>query len=200
MNVDDIISRIRRGEDSVTQFKRQAIGVAKLADEMVAFANAEGGVILFGVDDDGTVVGLNAEQKALINREFGNAASDGVRPAIYPRTEFHEIKGKLILAVIVPEGVSKPYANNSGVSCARNATIASFASKELPYRGLGTGVKRAVEAIPDIQFESDRDANWLKAIVKRESKSGNADSKENGTDPQKKGWFAASVRRRAAGG
>lgn len=25
MNVDDIISRIRRGEDSVTQFKRQAI-------------------------------------------------------------------------------------------------------------------------------------------------------------------------------
>ena len=44
MNVNEIISRIRRGEDSVTQFKRQAIGVAKLADEMVAFANAEGGV------------------------------------------------------------------------------------------------------------------------------------------------------------
>lgn len=44
MNVDDIISRIRRGEDSVTQFRRQAVGVAKLSDEMVAFANAEGGV------------------------------------------------------------------------------------------------------------------------------------------------------------
>ena len=73
-----------------------------------------------------------------------------------------------------------------GVSCAWNATIASFAAKELPYRGLGTGVKRAIEVIPSIQFESDRDANWLKAIVKRESKSGNADSKENGTDPQKK--------------
>ena len=57
MNVDDIISRIRRGEDSVTQFKRQAVGVAKLSDEMVAFANAEGGVILFGVDDDGTDCG-----------------------------------------------------------------------------------------------------------------------------------------------
>ena len=49
MDTNEIISRIRRGEDSVTQFKRQAIGVAKLADEMVAFANAEGGVILFGV-------------------------------------------------------------------------------------------------------------------------------------------------------
>ena len=95
MNVDDIISRIRRGEDSVTQFKRQAIGV----------------------------------------------------------------------------------------SCARNATIASFASKELPYRGLGTGVKRAVEVIPDIQFESDRDANWLKAIVKRTNTSKDADSKEPDQNP-----------------
>ena len=44
MSTSEVISRIRRGEDSVTQFKRQAIGVAKLADEMVAFANAEGGV------------------------------------------------------------------------------------------------------------------------------------------------------------
>ena len=99
MNVNEIISRIRRGEDSVTQFKRQSIGVAKLADEMVAFANAEGGVILFGVDDDGTVVGLDDEQKKLVNRDLANAASDGVRPAIYPRTEFHEIDDKLILAV-----------------------------------------------------------------------------------------------------
>ena len=51
MSTSEVISRIRRGEDSVTQFKRQAIGVAKLADEMVAFANAEGGVILFGGND-----------------------------------------------------------------------------------------------------------------------------------------------------
>ena len=66
----------------------------------------------------------------------------------------------------------------SGVSCARNATIASFASKELPYRGLGTGVKRAIEVIPDIQFESDRDANWLKVIVKRTGKFETTDHAE----------------------
>ena len=73
----------------------------------------------------------------------------------------------------------------SGVSCARNATIASFASKELPYRGLGTGVKRAVEVIPDIQFESDRDANWLKAIVRRTNTSKDSDSKESDQNQSK---------------
>ena len=36
MNVDDIISRIRRGEDSVTQFKRQAVGVSCARNATIA--------------------------------------------------------------------------------------------------------------------------------------------------------------------
>ena len=42
MNVDDIIGRIRRGEDSVTQFKRQAIGVSCARNTTIAsFASRE---------------------------------------------------------------------------------------------------------------------------------------------------------------
>ena len=114
MDTDDIVRRIRQGEDSRTQFKREAIGIARLAEELTAFANADGGVILFGVDDDGTVFGLSEEQRSVINRDLSNAANDGVRPAIYPRTEFHEIDGKVVLAVLVPEGSTKPYADKSG--------------------------------------------------------------------------------------
>ena len=114
MDTEDIIRRVRQGEDSRTQFKREAIGVARLAEELTAFANADGGVILFGVDDDGTVVGLGDEQRSVINRDLSNAANDGVRPAVYPRTEFHEIDGKIVLAVLVPEGSAKPYADKSG--------------------------------------------------------------------------------------
>ena len=46
MTDEEIISRIEAGEDSRTQFKREAIGVNDLAKELAAFANAEGGVIL----------------------------------------------------------------------------------------------------------------------------------------------------------
>jgi predicted HTH transcriptional regulator len=33
-----------------------------MADEIAAFANARGGVILIGVDDDGTIVGLDRQE------------------------------------------------------------------------------------------------------------------------------------------
>ena len=114
METDEIVRRIRQGEDSRTQFKREAIGIARLAEELTAFSNADGGVILFGVDDHGTVVGLSEEQRNVINRDLSNAANDGVRPAVYPRTEFHEIDGNVVLAVMVPEGSAKPYADKSG--------------------------------------------------------------------------------------
>ncbi len=63
MTSEEILSRIAQGEDSRTQFKRGAIGVVKLAAELTAFTNAEGGVIVFGVDDDGMIVGQDSVEK-----------------------------------------------------------------------------------------------------------------------------------------
>ena len=114
MTTEEIRLRIAQGEDSRTQFKRGPIGVSKLAAELAAFSNAEGGVILFGVDDDGTVVGLDKAAKKALDKELSNAANDNVRPSVYPRTEFHTIDGKQILVVDVPDGVSKPYADKMG--------------------------------------------------------------------------------------
>ena len=114
MTADEIKIRLFQGEDSATQFKRGPIGIAKLASELAAFTNAAGGVIFFGVEDDGTICGLSKADAKQLDSEVANASNDSVRPAIYPRTEFHTIDGKLILAVIVPEGVSKPYADKTG--------------------------------------------------------------------------------------
>jgi len=201
MTSEEVKQRVAQGEDSITQFKREPIGVAKLAAELTAFANAEGGVIVFGVSDDGSVIGLDAASKKTLNRELSNAANDNVRPPVYPRTEYHSIDGKQILLVHVPEGVSKPYSDKSGnywlksgpdkrritapwrvmvfdnrvelispgclpnhldiekmkagVSIARNPIIFNFATKELPYRGLGTGVQRAIASGAKMDFVSD---------------------------------------------
>jgi ATP-dependent DNA helicase RecG len=55
----------------------------------------------------------------------------------------------------------------SGNSNIRNPILASFATKLLPYRGLGNGIRRAIKAYPDIDFIDDRDGNMFKAIIKR---------------------------------
>lgn len=54
-----------------------------------------------------------------------------------------------------------------GNSNIRNPILASYATKLLPYRGLGSGVIRALRAYPDISFEDDRDGNQFKAIIQR---------------------------------
>ena len=54
-----------------------------------------------------------------------------------------------------------------GNSNIRNPILTSFATKVLPYRGIGSGVIRALRAYPDIEFENDHDGNQFKVIIKR---------------------------------
>ena len=55
-----------------------------------------------------------------------------------------------------------------GNSNLRNPILASFVAKGvLPYRGLGSGVPRALEAWPDIDFRDDRDGGLFVATVRR---------------------------------
>lgn len=54
-----------------------------------------------------------------------------------------------------------------GNSNVRNPIIASFAPKVLPYRGLGSGILRALKAYPDLNFVDDRDVNTFKVIIYR---------------------------------
>lgn len=55
-------------------------------------------------------------------------------------------------------------AGNSNI---RNPLLASYATKVLPYRGLGNGVIRALKAYPDIEFQDDRSGNQFKAVIRR---------------------------------
>jgi len=58
----------------------------------------------------------------------------------------------------------------NGVSNIRNPLIASFATKELPYRGIGTGILRALAAVPDLELESDHERNLFTARILRKAR------------------------------
>lgn len=53
----------------------------------------------------------------------------------------------------------------SGNSNIRNPILASFATKILPYRGLGSGIRRALKAYSKIEFIDNRDNNLFKVII-----------------------------------
>lgn len=56
----------------------------------------------------------------------------------------------------------------NGISNIRNPILATFATKLLPYRGLGSGIRRAVKAYKNIDFFEDKDGNIFKAIISSE--------------------------------
>ncbi len=117
MEAIDLIELINRGEDSRTQFKlgQNVTNAKSLAGEMAAFANSKGGRILIGIDDSGAIVGVSQGDIRRINQLISNTATDCVRPSINPETENISVGGSLLMVVTVPEGISKPYADNDGV-------------------------------------------------------------------------------------
>ncbi|MNZ68744.1 Divergent AAA domain protein [compost metagenome] len=54
-----------------------------------------------------------------------------------------------------------------GLSNRRNPTLTSHAVHILPYRGLGTGIPRAIDAWPKIELCDDRQANQFKVVIPR---------------------------------
>ena len=49
----------------------------------------------------------------------------------------------------------------------RNPALATHAFHLLPYRGLGSGIRRATDAWSQIEFLDERDANQFRVILKR---------------------------------
>jgi ATP-dependent DNA helicase RecG len=115
MEAIEIIELIGRGEDSRTQFKQTITSPESVAGDLVAFSNSKGGRIVIGVNDQGAVVGLSSDDIRRINQLVSNAATDRVRPSVNPTTENVPVGGLLVMVVTVQEGISKPYADNSGV-------------------------------------------------------------------------------------
>lgn len=58
----------------------------------------------------------------------------------------------------------------SGNSNIRNDIITSFATKELPYRGIGTGIRRALKSYSHIKFINDTESETFFVIIKRPGK------------------------------
>ncbi|MDD3024562.1 MAG: putative DNA binding domain-containing protein [Syntrophomonadaceae bacterium] len=61
----------------------------------------------------------------------------------------------------------------TGNSNIRNPILASFATRILPYRGLGNGVRRALREYPYIEFNDDREGNQFIVTIRRISRNVN---------------------------
>ena len=99
----ELFEIIRNGENSGVEFKRDDIQNHDLAKELVAFTNFAGGMVLLGVEDDGSISGITRDK---LEEWVMTACRDKIRPAIIPFYElFKEIEpGKNVAVVRVSRG------------------------------------------------------------------------------------------------
>lgn len=120
MEIIEIMKIIAQGEDSKNQFKKNITNSDALAAEMIAFCNTLGGRIIIGVEDDGQITGLSADDISRLNQLISNTASQNVRPPINPITHNITIEEKLILVIDIPKGLNKPYLDKNGAIWVKN--------------------------------------------------------------------------------
>lgn len=107
MNARKLRAIIELGETDSVEFKRKFSGFEKIAKEMIALANTRGGMLLVGVDDDGTIVGVDSE-KSEIDLLVSSAEFYSEPPIDYD-VEVVDIDGVDVIVVHIPESRQKPH-------------------------------------------------------------------------------------------
>jgi len=107
MRYRELLNLIEEGENIQVEFKRKFSTHDKIAREMIAFANTKGGYLLFGIDDDKKIVGVESEKET--TELVKDAALNYCEPPLELLIEYREVDGKEIVIVNVPESNKKPH-------------------------------------------------------------------------------------------
>jgi predicted HTH transcriptional regulator len=107
MNRKKLFELIDLGEGLKVEFKQRFSTHEKIAKEMIAFANTRGGHIIFGINDDQSVCGVQSEkgEAELIKMSAEKYCEPPVAYTLY----YFEIEDKEIVIAEIPESDFKPH-------------------------------------------------------------------------------------------
>jgi hypothetical protein len=155
--VNDLRKLVRQGEGLTLEFKRKASFPDKIVLEMIALANTKGGILLVGINDDGTVPGLkHPEDDAYVIRE----ALKKVKPLIELEEEYISIgNARTVIQYVIPESNKKPHAAyikpQTWESYVRVNDQSIKASREM------IEITRRAQKKKDIRFHYGEHEKWL---------------------------------------
>ncbi len=107
MRRKDLLDFIEEGESLHIEFKRKFSSPEKIAREVIAFANTKGGFLIFGIDDDKSVVGVESEKSEA--ELIKDVAQNYCEPPVNYNLSYIDLNGKEIVVVEIPESDSKPH-------------------------------------------------------------------------------------------
>ena len=101
---------ISGGENQHLDFKYCISDSRKIARTLSAFANTDGGRLLIGIRDNGSIAGIRSDEEYYM---IETASSLFCKPEISVTIRQHNAEGKAILEVEVGKGDNRPYLSKS---------------------------------------------------------------------------------------
>jgi len=95
-----IYGLIRQGEHQQLDFKHSITDSKKIARSLAAFANTDGGKLLVGVRDNGSIAGVKSDEEFYMVQA---AADLYCKPEVTFETKVWEIEGKTLLEITIPK-------------------------------------------------------------------------------------------------
>jgi len=129
MYLVELYKLVEEGEGSSIEFKRKFSSPLKIAKEMVAFANSKGGYILFGVDDDRKIIGVESEKGEL--ELINTAAKFYCEPEIEYTTEIVCIKTVDVVVISIKESSKKPHRIVTDENCKEKKVYIRYNDKSI---------------------------------------------------------------------
>lgn len=95
-----IYNLIEQGEHQTLDFKHSITDSKKIARSLVAFANTDGGKLLIGVRDNGSIAGIKTDEEFYMVQA---AADLFCKPAVMFETKVWKVEGKTVLEITIPK-------------------------------------------------------------------------------------------------
>ena len=102
LSLTELLEKIMLGEDATIELKREMPHRNSLADEIAAFANTQGGMILIGIDDNREIVGIELQKLDNVEKTVVEICNDWIEPTVPIFTEKFRLNGKNLLKIGIP--------------------------------------------------------------------------------------------------
>jgi len=133
MGLREIIKLASEGEGLRMEFKKKAAHPEKIVREVIALANTEGGYLLIGVDDDGTVSGQRYIEEEIFVMD--KAIAELIHPPLHVEKEVLHLNPKKGVAIYrIEKSACRPhflFENNRKKAYVRVEDRSIQASKEV---------------------------------------------------------------------
>ncbi|MFT7668381.1 MAG: hypothetical protein ACI8X5_001073 [Planctomycetota bacterium] len=103
----EIIELIASGEGRCTEFKRGLPQDERIARTLCAFANTRGGILLVGVNDNGSLYGVPKPKEVMA--DLRRVAEDCLEPPLRIETTVVDFEGMAIVAAQVAVSIDRPH-------------------------------------------------------------------------------------------